>query len=847
MTRRLSNGHGSVTPESRAGADGDAKDDSALAWRLLEGFYQSHQRARGTGAIPNSDEQLTALLELFVPEFCDWCSIDIVPTSQFLYRHNGCLDDEGASHSARCLSDELFTSDALRLASAQVLGGAPVQWGAISQGSTFISAALRSGGHVIAAVTLANHSDSPPLGTTSAAALEYATWMLGEMIDHDHLQRTNRESVRQTQGIARQLHQLIAASITVARAPSEEQILTRLATSARSVFDGDVVTVTTNITPVGPLTGVIRRGQIATIDSDLAGLSSMGVERVSGHLEPWTDGDWLVAPILIEPRKPSGSIAVSRAGRPFSPEDREVITLLGQMAAAALSAMSLGRAIAASEERQRVLLETAPIGIVEVGPQGQVKYWNRAASRILGWRPSEEDGAGSDAVFPSLTMPTLTDLWQIAIEGEVAEPRDVLGVEIAGRSKILSLSAAPLPSVDGSVTGILTLVDDVTSQRELKAEIRHAHTMEMRGQIASRIAHDFNNLLTLISGYSEILTRELESDQRLSQMAKDIQATASRASLLTGQLQTIGRTKVAAPIVMNPIEVMQSNAEVLERILGSKINVTWIIGEAVNYVRADADQFEQMILNLSINARDAMPDGGELTFSVERRDLDGDEAGEHGLGAGAFVQISVTDSGIGMDDDTMAKCFQPLFTTKGPFTGTGMGLAAARRLAEESGGAIWCRSTQGVGTTFEIVFPAVDAPGVQTMVPAEIPRASSTARVLVVEDDDALRRLVCQVLRRNGYDVYESTSAENALEQVTQIDGSLDLLITDVEMGQMTGRELAGSIQRQYPFTRVLLVSGTADASIVAGLSPKISTFLAKPFRPSALIDSVHELLGRST
>jgi two-component system cell cycle sensor histidine kinase/response regulator CckA len=423
--------------------------------------------------------------------------------------------------------------------------------------------------------------------------------------------------------------------------------------------------------------------------------------------------------------------------------------------------------------------------------------------------------------------------------------RDFVDVEIAGRLRILTASAALLRGADGEVQGILTLVDDVTNHRQLTAELRHANTMEIRGQVASRIAHDFNNLLTLIAGYAEILSNDLSGDERSTQMVRDIQATASRASLLTGQLQTIGRTNATEPVVFNPAAIIQSNAEVLERILGGEIELHWELDEAVGNVRADADQFEQMILNLSINARDAMPDGGVLRIATANVTLDSARAVERGLFAGDFVMLSVVDTGVGMDEATRERCFEPLFTTKGPFKGTGMGLSSARRLVDESGGAIRCSSKVGQGTTFEILLPVVDEPVVEVSRPIDVARPRGSATVLLAEDDEVLRRLMSQVLQRNGYQVIESDSAERALELAGELDGAFDLLLSDVVMGGMNGRELAATLQSRFPTLRVLLTSGTQDASVVAELTPGQSSFLAKPFKPSELIDGVHELLTR--
>jgi two-component system cell cycle sensor histidine kinase/response regulator CckA len=436
-------------------------------------------------------------------------------------------------------------------------------------------------------------------------------------------------------------------------------------------------------------------------------------------------------------------------------------------------------------------------------------------------------------------------MWKEVVQGESVSGRDLDEVEIGTRRRELTASATLLPPTGESEQSILTLIDDVTDSRELKAELRHAHTMEVRGQVASRIAHDFNNLLTLISGYAEILARDLQDNERDVQMVRDIQATASRASLLTTQLQSIGRTKAPEPVVFDPAVIIQSNAEVLERILGGAIDLRWSIDEHAGNVRVDADQFEQMMLNLSINARDAMPTGGELRIAVARAHLESREALDLGVIEGEYLKLSITDTGVGMDEATRQRCFEPLFTTKGPFKGTGMGLAAARRLVQESGGAIWCVSELGTGTTFEIVLPIIDEPAGEMASAAEPSRRLGTATVLLAEDDEDLRRLMSQVLRRNGYQVLEAESGERAEEIFADAEVPIELLLSDVVMAEMTGRELSAKLQARNPSLRVLLVSGTEDSSVVSDLIPGSCDFLAKPFRPSELIDKVHALLTR--
>jgi len=651
-----------------------------------------------------------------------------------------------------------------------------------------------------------------------------------------------RDAIRRSQRLASQLHQLLSASITITELRDEADILSSVAESARDVFDAAQSVVTWQTS--SPLRALARRGEDPKA-SPFDPLIDDGLPNArDGRLAPWRQLDWLVAPVVVQRDTLLGVVGVQRdEGSGFSDEDQEILTLLAQLTATALAATGLNRTIESNETRLRLLVETAPVGLVEVDVDGRPRWWNGPAGRLLDW--PEPDAASPAPSFPTEVRAELDELWAEVRAGGEASGRELEEVPVGTRRRHWTVTATALPAAGGAAPAVLTLIDDVTDTRQLRAELRHAQTMETRGQVASRLAHDFNNLLTLVSGYAEILSQNMRADDRSLQMVKDIQSTASRASLLTRQLQTIGRTKIAAPVVFNPITVIASNAEVLERIMGSAVELAWELDDYAGAIKADADQFEQMIINLSINARDAMPEGGRLTFVIERCLLDAPRARELAVEPGLYVHLAVTDTGVGMDDETRRRCFDPLFTTKGPFKGTGMGLASAQRLALESGGAIECTSSPGEGTTVDVYFPFAGESAVAPSAPvaAETPRGSAT--VLLVDDDESLRSLVGQVLTRNGYHVIEASSGEQAATLFSDHADDVDLLMSDVVMGEVSGRDLAESLQARQPGLKVLLTSGTAEPSVVDGLGPGRAAFLAKPFKPSGLIDAVHELLTR--
>jgi two-component system cell cycle sensor histidine kinase/response regulator CckA len=807
----------------------------------------------GLGANDHYERAIRELLGVVVPFFSDVCAVylpdGLGEPSQFLIRHHAYDSSSNGDQTHQDGRSELlnlvpnFAEISERVASS----GQTETWSTLSDRDNpqCVMIALTVNDRAIGTVTFTLEHDRGGFGSAEVAAAEHVGWIMSNVIERVVLRRDARSAVRRTQRIATQLHQLIAASITVAGLRSEQDILLRLVTSARNVYGVDDAIVSLESGAFAPLCGIVLRGGDAVCLSPLDPTvpSDLPVSR-PGFTTPWTDRDWLVAPLLERRNVTRGVIAIRRMpGTEFGAEEREVLALLAQMAMSALGAEELNRTVQRSDARLRILVETAPIGIVEVDADGDVRWWNRAASDVFAWPLYDEAKASPRPTFPKATVEGLRDLWKEVLSDDDVAGRDFVDVEIAGRIRVLTASATLLPAAASEAPAILTLIDDVTNHSELKAELRHAHTMEVRGQVASRIAHDFNNLLTLISGYAEMLANDLKGRDREVQMVHDIQVTASRASMLTTQLQTIGRTKKPAPVVFDPAVIIESNAEVLERILGSSIEVRWSLDRHAGNIRVDADQFEQMILNIVINARDAMPDGGQLTISSAAASFDESRAKSFDVIPGDFVQLSITDTGVGMDESTRQRCFDPLFTTKGPFKGTGLGLASARRLVQESGGSIRCTTQVAHGTTFEILLPVVSEPTQEVSVAVETNPPQGGATVLLVEDDDDLRRFMSQILLRNGYQVLEADSAERALVVANEFRGSIALLLSDVVMAEMSGRVLASTLQSADPNLRVLLVSGTANQSVVDELRSGTSAFLSKPFRPSQLIDTLHEIL----
>lgn len=691
-------------------------------------------------------------------------------------------------------------------------------------------------------VIIARRPDAAPWNEDDLSAIHDVVTALGVDVERLRLRFASRQALRASQRVASQLHQLISASLTVRTLSDEAQIAQSIARSARSVFDGERAMVSLGDV-AHRIAAIADRGRaphLLTASDETSGLPEVREDA----RDTWIDNGWLSAPIRDSHRRVRGVVATQRSTTPFSSEDRELAMLLGQLAATSLEALDLTRTILDNETRLRILVDAAPIGIVESHRDGRVRWWNRSASRLLRW-PDFTSSAVEHATWPGVIEPALSELWRDLLSGGVRDARE-FAATLAGRERIIAASAAVLPS-GGNEPSLLTLLDDITDQRELREEVRHAHRMELRGQVASSVAHDFNNLMTLILGYTELLSRTVAGDSKAEELVHDIQATSSRAATLTAQLQSIGRTSAPTPVELDIGAALSALAEVLERIMGSKNVIEWTLDESTPLVTIDADLFEQMILNLSINARDAMTDGGTLRLSTTVEELTGDDEQLVHLAPGTYVALRIIDTGKGMDDATLERCFEPLFTTKGPFKGTGLGLASARRLVEGSAGAITCRSTFGEGTTFTIYLPALvastDAPA---PTPAKrTPREQMSGTILLCEDDAGLRRLASQVLRRNGFEVTEAESAEAAIAARAKHEGRLDMLVSDVVLPEMAGPELARLLQSDQPDLLVVLMSGTAQPNVIDALHNGTATFLAKPFKPSELVDHVTELMMR--
>jgi nitrogen-specific signal transduction histidine kinase len=370
--------------------------------------------------------------------------------------------------------------------------------------------------------------------------------------------------------------------------------------------------------------------------------------------------------------------------------------------------------------------------------------------------------------------------------------------------------------------------------------------MEAVGQLAGGIAHDFNNLLTVIAGRTYLLLSGLAPDHPHRKGIETIDKTAQRAALLTRQLLAFSRKQVLQPKIVNLNDSVEQLEHMLRRLIGSHIEIKTLLQADLHLVKADPNQLDQVVMNLAVNARDAMPGGGVLTLETENVVLDAEYARTHpGVRPGPHVVLCIRDNGIGMDADTQARIFEPFFTTKEPGSGTGLGLSTVYGIVRQSGGHIWVYSEPGLGTVFKIYFPVTEESiqeRVEERVPDDALRGAET--ILVVDDSEALRPVVTRTLRHYGYAVLEAASGEEAIRLAEREPSPIHLVLTDIVMPGMSGPELARELLRWHPALRVLFMSGYAENAIVReGLRHPSAGFIEKPFSPETLAREVRRAL----
>ncbi|HEV2489112.1 MAG TPA: PAS domain S-box protein [Candidatus Acidoferrales bacterium] len=586
-------------------------------------------------------------------------------------------------------------------------------------------------------------------------------------------------------------------------------------------------------------TYVFRKGQGMLIPQDVFDvLAAQGEVELVGTPSP----SWLGVPL----RTPSATIGVLvvqhyEDERAYTPRDLEFLSSVGGQIALAIERKRAETALRESEARLRVLVEQLPAVLWTTDKELRFTSSVGAGLVRLGLKPQEVVGKSLYEYFQTSDLSFMP----------IAAHRRALGgesvtfhVEWSGGS--YACHAEPLRNAEGEITGVISMALDITDRKQLEAQLRQAQKMEAVGRLAGGIAHDFNNLLMVIQGYTELLLDRLGGEHPLRRNAEQIHDASQRAASLTRQLLAFSRKQMLAPQVLNIRSVVLDMEKILRRLIGEDIELITVNPEESWLVKADRSQVEQVILNLAVNSRDAMPSGGKLTIETSNVEIDSSLTRKHAVvEPGEYIMLAVSDTGCGMDAETQAHIFEPFFTTKEKGKGTGLGLATVYGIVKQSGGYIWVYSEIGKGTSFKVYLPRVresERPAVPK--PEAKKNHRGTETILLVEDEKGVRELAREYLEQAGYTVLEADNAQQALQIAGMHRGGIELLFTDVVMAGMSGRQLAGEIQKILPALKVLYMSGYTDEAIVHhGILGRDVSLLQKPFTLNSLALKIRETL----
>jgi two-component system cell cycle sensor histidine kinase/response regulator CckA len=539
--------------------------------------------------------------------------------------------------------------------------------------------------------------------------------------------------------------------------------------------------------------------------------------------------------------------AVSLGAQDYIVKGRIEGRLLAQVIRYSIERKRAEKALHASERRALTLFDAVDLIVLGLDSAGQVEYVNPFFLQLTGYTGEEVLGqpwierflpkaeqAGMRKAFLDLRDRNLHARYQNPI------------VTKAGEERLVAWYNTVVQDGEGRPSGTLSVGEDITEHRRLEEQFRQAQKMEAVGRLAGGVAHDFNNILTAILGYAELLIAELPPESTHLADAAEIRTAAQRAAGLTRQLLAFSRQQVLQPTVLSVNDVVEDVEKLLRRVLGEDVTVRAALEPDVGNIRADAGQLEQVLMNLAVNARDAMGGGGKLTIETANTELSEGYAEAHQpVAAGRYVMLAVTDTGTGISPEIRSRIFEPFFTTKERGKGTGLGLSTVYGIVKQSGGYIWVYSEPGRGTTFKIYLPRVDAP-VESPPPARLVAGTpvGTETILLAEDDEQLRKLVRGLLDRMGYQVLAAATAEEALARAAEHSGRIHLLLTDVVMPGAGGHQLAGRLAEVRPETRTLFMSGYTDAAIVDhGILERGLHYLQKPFTPSVLARRLRDVL----
>jgi PAS domain S-box-containing protein len=498
-----------------------------------------------------------------------------------------------------------------------------------------------------------------------------------------------------------------------------------------------------------------------------------------------------------------------------------------------------------ANQRLETVIQASPFAIVAMDLAGNVQSWNLAAERIFGWRSEEVIGQPPPFITPEHSEEFQDKIARTAA-GDLVANLERRRCRKDGTSIDVAVWTAPLRDAQASVCGIIAAITDVSEKKGLEEQLRHSQKMEAVGRLAGGVAHDFNNLLTIINGYGHMMLKSLPVSDRLHNHAEEILKAGNQAAALTAQLLAFSRRQIIQPKSIDLNHVITDIEKMLRRVIGEDIVFRTDLSPALQRVKADPNQMGQVLINLAANARDAMPRGGMLTVTTENVTLSEREGTElAGLPAGSYVKLTVSDTGEGMSAETRSHLFEPFFTTKEIGKGTGLGLSSVYGSVRQNGGGISVSSERGKGTTFSIYLSQLqETAQTETAVAARNGAGGGSETILLVEDEPALRNMLRATLANAGYRVLEASDGADAFWKWEKEAGSIHLLITDVVMPLVNGRELARRLGQLAPRMQVLYMSGyAADVIAYHGILEAGTHFIQKPFLPDALRIKVRDVL----
>jgi PAS domain S-box-containing protein len=488
-------------------------------------------------------------------------------------------------------------------------------------------------------------------------------------------------------------------------------------------------------------------------------------------------------------------------------------------------------------------------GVMVIDHDGRIMLLNPVAETLTGWPASEARGKPASDVLTMVREKSheqlenpLSRALRERIMVAMTEP--TLLVSRSGGEVPIEHSASPVRDASGAVRGAVLVFREISKRLQLEEQAAHAQKMDAVGRLAGGVAGDFNNVLTVITGYAELLRAEIPATNVARRFVDEIIYAGERAAALTRHLLAFSRGTSAQPRVLDLATLISGMEPMLHRLLGHNIELILLSATGLGRVKADPSQMEQVIVNLSSNARDAMPNGGKLVIETANAEVDDAVAKNLGVKPGSYVMIAVSDTGVGMDNETRSRLFEPFFTTKSPGKGSGLGLATAYGFIKQADGHVTVYSQPACGTIFEVYLPRVKEPVTE---PPRVRSARGSETILLVDDEEGVRKLVSAVLKSNGYDVMEASNGVSALAAYEKNGHKVDMVLTDVVMPQMTGFELGKQLFEKAPGLKILYMSGYRDNAIGASPGETPRAFLHKPFTPDVLLSKVREVLDAET